>query len=140
METLSREQMEQRRLEAAKKLVEGVRPSRVAIMFGVSRTSASRWRRAISSGGADSLKKHVPSGRPSRLSVEQQAQVATWVELGPAPFSKPEKRWTADGLAEIIEKRFGIRYNRDYVRRLAVRVQNAHSHSQGENVPRGQTC
>jgi transposase len=122
MEILSRDEMEQRRMEAAKKLLEGVRPSRVAARFGVSRTAAARWRRTLTREGVESLRKHVASGRPSRLTLEQKAQIASWVDLGPAALGQSGDRWTSVRLAQLIEERFSIHYHADYIRKLVLRM------------------
>jgi transposase len=122
MKVLSREKMEQRRMDAAKKLLEGVRPSCVAARFGVSRTSASRWHRAISRGGVESLRKHVAGGRPSRLTFEQKVEIGNWVDLGPGALGKSGDHWTAARLSQLIEERFGIHYHTDYVRKLVLRI------------------
>jgi len=122
MKILSRNKMEQRRMEAAKKLLEGVRPSRVAATFGVSRASASRWHRAIKSGGVESLRKHVASGRPSRLTLEQKWQIGNWVVLGPAASGQSGDHWTAARLSRLIKERFGIHYHVDYIHKLVLRI------------------
>jgi len=122
MKMLSRDDMEQRRIEAGKELLEGIRPSRVAANFGVSRAAAARWNRAITTGGVESLKKHIAPGRPSRLTLAQKAQIANWVDLGPAAFGQRGHRWTAAQLAQLVEDRLGIRYNSDYIRKLLLRI------------------
>ena len=62
---LTRDEMESRRLMAAQDLQTGLSQSQVARKFGVSRTTASRWRRALSGRGVESLRKRRASGRPS---------------------------------------------------------------------------
>src|SRR5258706_451813 len=69
--SLNRDEMERRRLEAVEDLLQGLTQSKVARKFGVSRTTASRWNRALQQKGADSLRKRRATGRPSRLSREQ---------------------------------------------------------------------
>ena len=46
-EELTRDDMETRRLAAAKELMNGASQSQVARRYGVSRTTASRWHRSI---------------------------------------------------------------------------------------------
>ena len=127
MEILSRDEMEQRRMEAAKKLLEGMRPWRVAARFGVSRPTVTRWRRTLTTGGVESLMKRVAPGRPSRLTVEQKAQFAKWVGLGPAALGQSPDKWTCARLGQLIEERFGIHYHPDYIRRLVVRMSPRHA-------------
>jgi transposase len=69
--SLNRDEMEKRRLEAVQDLLTGLTQSSVARKFGVSRTTASRWNRALRQKGVESLKKRRATGRPSRLTKEQ---------------------------------------------------------------------
>jgi transposase len=112
--------MEVRRLQAAEDLMAGVSQSHVARKFGVSRTTASRWQRALRGSGKESLRKRRATGRPSRLSVEQLEQVKEMFAQGPAAFGYP--RWTTARLAKAIEARFGVRYDPDHVGRLMHRL------------------
>src|SRR5262249_55861443 len=63
--TLTRDEMESRRLLAAQDLQTGLSQSQVARKFGVSRTTASRWNRSLSGKGVEALKKRRAPGRPS---------------------------------------------------------------------------
>ena len=134
MEILSRNEMEQRRMEAAKKLLEGVRPSRGAARFGV--TTAARWRRTFTREGVESLRKHVANGWPSRLTLEQKSQIASWVDLGPAALGQSSDRWTSARLAPLIEERFSIHYHADYIRKLVLRMSPRRRRSDEPGVER----
>src|SRR5438874_7342259 len=70
LSSLTREDMETRRLAAAKELLTGVTQSQVARTYGVSRTTASRWHRSIVQRGFDGLRKRRATGRPSRLTAD----------------------------------------------------------------------
>src|ERR1700756_4507607 len=59
---LNRDEMESRRLLAAQDLQMGLTQSQVARKFGVSRTTASRWHRALDRRGVDSLRKRRATG------------------------------------------------------------------------------
>src|SRR5947208_2935550 len=116
--TLTRDEMERRRLEAAQDLQSGISQSDVARKFGVSRTTASRWHRALSQKGFDSLKKRRATGRPSRLTPEQLARIPELVAEGATRHGFPDDRWTTVRLAAVIEDHFGVRYDHDHVGRL----------------------
>src|ERR1051325_6899645 len=79
---LTRDEMEGRRLLAAQDLQRGVSQSQVARKFGVSRTTASRWHRALSGKGMEGLRKRRAPGRPSRLNTDQLNSVAELYRLG----------------------------------------------------------
>ena len=120
--TLSRDEMERRRLEAAEDLLKGITQARVARKFGVSRTTASRWHRTLAGQGKDCLRKRKAPGRPSRLSAGQMAEVREMFAAGPRAFGHDTDRWTTARLAHAIEARFGIRYDPDHVGRLMHRL------------------
>ena len=81
--TLSRDEMERRRLEAAGDLLKGITQARVARKFGVSRTTASRWYRTLEGQGMECLRKRKAPGRPSRMSSTQRAEVGEIFAVGP---------------------------------------------------------
>jgi transposase len=115
---MSRDEMERRRLEAAVDLNNGLSQSKVARKFGVSRTTASRWHRALEQAGPDSLKKRRATGRPCRLTAEQFTRIPEIYTQGALSFGFPDNRWTTARLAAVIETHFGVRYDHDHVGRL----------------------
>jgi|ERR1700728_4111748 transposase len=120
--TLNRDEMEHRRLEAAEELLRGTTQARVARKFGVSRTTASRWNRALAGHSLERLRKRKAPGRPSRLTSSQQAEVTEIFALGPRAFGFETDRWSTARLAHAIQTRFGIRYDPDHVGRLMHRL------------------
>jgi len=119
---LTRDEMESRRLLAAQDLQKGLKQSQVARKFGVSRTTASRWHRALSGTGIDGLRKRRAPGRPSRLSPEQLQAVAEIYRSGPRTAGFQTDRWTTTRLAGAIQSRFGIHYDPDHVGRIIHRL------------------
>jgi len=116
--SLNRDEMEMRRLEAVQDLQRGLTQSNVARKFGVSRTTASRWNRALQQKGADSLRKRRATGRPSRLSREQLQLIPDIFAQGASLHGFADSRWTTARLATVIEARFGVHYDHDHVGRL----------------------
>lgn len=117
-DALSRDDLERRRLDAAQELLRGVSQSKVARRFGVSRTTASRWHRALWGGGTEALKKRRATGRPSRLTTEQRARIVELFHKGALTYGFPKDRWTTARLGTVIEAEFGVRYDPDHVGRL----------------------
>jgi transposase len=115
---LNRDEMERRRLEAAQDLLNGITQSQVARKFGVSRTTASRWQRALKGSGVESLRKRRAPGRPCRLTREQLNALADLMAEGAAIHGFGDDRWTTARLALAIESRFGVHYDPDHVGRL----------------------
>jgi transposase len=120
--TLSRDEMEHRRMQAAEDFLTGLSQSRVAIKFRVSRTTASRWHRALTAKGLESLRKGKTTGRPSRLTSEQKAQIMDLFEQGASAHGFTDNRWTAAVLARIIEERFSVCYSLDHIPRLMAKL------------------
>ena len=115
---LSREEMETRRLAAASELLGGLTQSKVASKYGVSRTTASRWARALNHNGVDGLRKRRATGRPSRLRPDQLAQLREIYSEGALSAGFESDRWTTCKLAQIIEQKFAVHYDQDHVGRL----------------------
>ena len=119
---LTRDEMERRRLAAAQDLIGGVSQAIVARKFGVSRTTASRWQRAVAATGLETLRKRRATGRPSRLTAEQRSEVVAMHAAGPRASGFDADRWTTARLSEAIHQRFGVRYDPDHVGRLMHRL------------------
>lgn len=119
---LTRDEMESRRLLAADDLQRGLSQSQVARKFGVSRTTASRWHRALSGRGVDALRKRRAPGRPSRLNSEQLRAVAEVYQAGPRAAGFDSERWTTARFADAIHVKFGVRYDPDHVGRIMHRL------------------
>jgi len=116
--TLNRDDMENRRLAAARDLLNGSTQSQVARRYGVSRTTASRWFRSIVVKGVDGMKKRRATGRPSRLTADQVDGIRRMYQEGACAHGFPSDRWTTAKLADAINRVLGIRYDQDHVGRL----------------------
>jgi transposase len=119
---LTRDEMESRRLLAAQDLQRGLSQSQVARKFGVTRTTASRWCRALSGHGVEGLRKRRAPGRPSRLNAEQLRLVSEVYHSGPRSSGFDTDRWTTARFAAAIQTRFGVRYDPDHVGRIMHRL------------------
>jgi len=119
---LTRDEMESRRLLAAQDLQTGLKQSDVARKFGVSRTTASRWHRALNGRGVESLRKRRAPGRPSRLSAEQLRTITEMYQAGPRMAGLDADRWTTARFADAIQAKFGVRYDPDHAGRIMHRL------------------
>ena len=119
---LTRDEMESRRLLAAQDLSTGLSQSHVARKYGVSRTTASRWSRALHGRGVEALKKRRAPGRPCRLKGDQVPGVIELYQAGPLAAGFENGRWTTERFAEAIFRRFAIRYDPDHVGRILHRL------------------
>ena len=113
--TEGRLQMEQRRMAAAQLFADGLSPAQVARRVGVSRTSASRWRKRINRG--EPMKASKPSGRPSLMTQDQERQVATAYRS-----ERAIRRVTTARFSQIIYTLTGITYDPDHAGRILHRL------------------
>jgi putative transposase len=118
LSSLTREDMETRRLAAAQELLTGVTQSQIARRYGVSRTTASRWNRSIVQTGFEGMRRRRATGRPSRLTADQIEAIRKIYFGGAGAHGFSSDRWTTGRLAAAIERQFGIRYDQDHVGRL----------------------
>ncbi len=107
---------------AAQDLQTGLSQSQVARKFGVSRTTASRWHRALHGNGVEALRKRRAPGRPCRLTKDQLLGVTEVYQAGPRAAGFDSDRWTTMRFAEAIFARFGVRYDPDHVGRIMHRL------------------
>jgi transposase len=112
------EQLQRRRLKAARLFDKGCAPAEVARQCSVSCQSATRWYAAWRRGGSDALKKAPRAGRPSRLSQENIQELKSALQQSPTNHGFATELWTAQRVAKLIEERFGVKYHPDHVCRL----------------------
>ncbi|WP_141594699.1 MULTISPECIES: winged helix-turn-helix domain-containing protein [unclassified Myxococcus] len=112
---LSAEQQQERRLEAARLLRRGVPQVRVAREFGVSEAAVSKWAARLRSGGLRALRARRHPGRRSRLTPTQWQQVASTLRAGALVAGFPTERWTLRRVANVIQRRYGVRYHPNYL-------------------------
>jgi transposase len=111
------EGMEQRRLEGARLLEEGVSQADVARQLGVKRQSVHEWAKVIAMKGEKGLAR-VPTGRKPRLNAVQLAQLAGHLQNGPQAHGYATALWTTERIAKLIHRQFRVRYHRDHIGRL----------------------
>lgn len=76
------------------------------------------WQRDYREGGVDALRSKPIPGRPSRLTDAQLKQFAAIVEAGPEAAGLDTGVWTGPILADVVRKKFGVRYSASQVRRI----------------------
>ena len=110
---------EERRKRAWALKQEGWPQKAIAAVLGVSEGAVSQWlRRAREGGGVGALARRPPPGMTPRLSGEQRAQLPTLLARGAPAYGFRGDVWTADRVAVVIERTFGVRYHRDHVSRI----------------------
>ena len=109
------EQLEYRRCLAAQHLAEGSSPAAVARMVKASPSSVKRWKDLLARGGTDALKAKPHPGHKPRMNRSQKKQLLRILLRGPVDAGYPNDLWTCARVAEVLEKRLGVKYHRDYV-------------------------
>jgi transposase len=110
--------LEQRRMEGARLLKQGVGQSEVARRLGVHRQSVIRWARQLTQSGVAGLKKAGRAGRKPRLSVVQLRAIERGLQRGPETLGYTTGLWTTGRVRELIEYETGVRYHEAHVWRI----------------------
>jgi transposase len=114
----SAEVLEYRRHKALELLDEGRSLNEVGRLLNCAPSSVMRWRDARQSGGDDALKVKTASGRPPKLTEKQKRALEKILLKGPIAAGYRTDLWTTARIAEVIERKFGVRYHRDHIGRL----------------------
>ncbi len=116
---LTREQMEERRLEGGRLLKTGkISQAEIARHLGVSRATVSDWARKVEEEGMRGLRKRKAKGGVSKLTKEQNQRLKRFLDRGAVACGFATDRWTLQRVAELIEREFGVTYHPNYLNRL----------------------
>lgn len=97
---------------AIERVMDGERPADVIEAYGFHRTTIYKWMRAAlnSSEGVEALRSTKATGRPRALTPVQEARVFRWINgRDPRQYGLDFGLWTRKVVAELIDKKFGIR-------------------------------
>jgi putative transposase len=97
-----------RRMLAIALVLEGVERRIAAESCGMDRQTLRDWVHRYNAEGLAGLANRRSGGRRSRLSAEQKAELAAWVEAGPDPERDGVVRWRRSDLKRRIENAFGV--------------------------------
>ncbi len=111
-------ELERRRRRAVALLAEGYSTAEVAERVGSDPRSVRRWRQAYEEEGEVALAAIPPPGRPSKLSARQRQLVVRRLLKGAKANEFNTDVWTCPRIAEVIERRYGVRYHVDHIPRL----------------------
>ena len=123
--TLDHATLEEFRLLALHRVREGEKPSMVVKSLGMNRTSIYRWLKAAAGRGkgARALAARPATGRPTKLTPKQQAQVFRWINgKDPRQYGLDFGLWTRQIASTLIEQKFGISLGLTAVGRLLSRL------------------
>jgi transposase len=109
------QELEARRLRAAELLRQNLGPSAVARIVGASPGTVARWKQALDQGGKAALQAKPHPGRKPFLSARQKQQLLQLLLKGARQAGYANDLWTCPRVAELIERKFGVRYHPDWV-------------------------
>ena len=115
-----------RRLLSLAAVLDGMDRTTAARIGGMDRQTLRDWVHRFNAHGPDGLKDNWSSGNPSRLSADQQAELARLVETGPNQVVDGVVRWRRVDLQRIISERFGVTYHERTVGRIIKALGFAH--------------
>lgn len=116
---LTREQMEERRLEGGRLLKAGkLSQAEIARHLGVSRATVSDWAKTVEAKGMRGLRKRKAAGSQSKLNPMQKQKLKYMLDRGALANGFPTDRWTLERVRQLIQQRFEITYHPNYLNRL----------------------
>ena len=114
----SPEELQRRRVRAIAMLKDGTAPVDVARAVGVDRRSVRRWRASFEREGQRGLSARPAPGRPPKLDATLRRKVERHLIEGARKNGFTTDLWTCPRIAELIRRRYGIRYHEDHIGRL----------------------
>jgi len=114
VEYASLKEIQKARNRAAKMFAEGKAVCDVARYLGYARQTVSQWHSAWERFGSDGLKVGTP--RPLRqLSENDWQEILEALLEGPRAHGYETELWTLARIADLVEKKKGIRHSKSYV-------------------------
>jgi transposase len=114
------------RLLSIAAVLDGMSRSDAARIGGMDRQTLRDWVHRFNAAGPDGLLDQWSPGPPSRLSAEQQVDLAAIVEKGPDRAADGVVRWRRIDLKRIIKERFGVDYDTRYIGKLLHKLGFSH--------------
>ena len=108
--------MEARRITAVRRVDEGWAQKDVAAFLGVHPVTVAKWVARHRADGADGLLAKPTPGRPRFLTADQERKVLGWLNESPTRHGFRTDLWTARRVAELILRKFGVRFHPNYLR------------------------
>ena len=96
---------------------QGESPTLIARILGVRRTSLYRWKKMAQATPEGLAARPHPGPRP-RLTAEQLRELETLLRQGATAHGWPNALWTAQRVAEMIRRLFGVEYHAEHARKI----------------------
>jgi transposase len=96
-------------------IVQGIPVEQLSVRWGVSSATIYDWVKAFLLQGLDSLQAGHGGGRKAKLTRTQKKRLCRLVDAGPRAADFDTACWSSILLRQLIEREFGVLYNRFYV-------------------------
>lgn len=116
--TMTRAQMEARRLKGIELLRSGWSQADVSRELGVTDAAVCQWNRVWKCEGKRALRAKPHSGRPPKLQSAQKLRLEELLERGALASGFETDDWTCPRVRQLIAKEFGVDYHVDHLSRL----------------------
>jgi transposase len=113
--TGSSTELEARRRLAVQRVNEGWKQKDVAAFLGVTERAVRGWVAAHRKAGDEGLAAHPHPGPAPKLTRRRERAALSWLAKSPQAFGYQTDLWTTKRLAEVIEKKYGVRFNANYL-------------------------
>lgn len=118
----SAEQLQERRFRAIALLEEGLSQSEVSRRLGVAPSAVSQWKKAYADGGEQGLVASIHPGPTPKLSPQKCERLLKYLRQGPRKHGWTTELWTLPRIAELVERKFDVRYDQSGIWRLLRRL------------------
>src|SRR6516162_9944114 len=108
-------ELEARRRLAVRRVNEGWKRKDVAAFLGVTPRAVGGWVASHRQAGDDGLKAKSHAGPAPKLTRRREQAVLSWLARSPLAFGYKTDLWTTKRPAEVIAKRYGVRFNPNYL-------------------------
>lgn len=132
----SPQSLEERRRRVVTFLKQKLSLHEIGRRLGCHASSVLRWRNALRSGGSEALKAKPAPGRPSRLTAKQKTRLVGCLVQGAMAHGYRTELWTTLRIAELIQRRFRVKYHRNHVGKLLHQLHWSPQKPEGRAVER----
>lgn len=116
---MTREQMEERRLEGGRLLKAGkLSQAEISRWLGVSRATVGDWAKTVEAKGIRGLRRRKAEGSQSKLNPLQKQKLKYMLDRGALANGFPTDRWTLERVRQLIQQKFEVSYHPNYLNRL----------------------
>lgn len=122
---LPKDWREGRRLRAWELYEQGWSQRKIAEALGVTEGAVSQWINRGKAQGPEALRHHPSPGAPPKLTPEQRAQLPALLAKGAEAYGFRGQVWTAERVALVIKREFGVSYHPTHCSRLLKAIKHS---------------